>query len=239
MWDGQADLADHATQCLRAIVDDPDTALAVAFTDFGVYDPAGFPESFAAACLAVAAETDKPVVAATYTSRQFHPAVMAALAEAGVPVLDGMRNAVAAVGRRSTMRDRLGRRADRRPGRGGRRRPARASRARGRSGRRRRSAILGELGVPVPATAVVADDVDAAVAAAGGSVPRGDEDGAAAHKSDVGGVRVGLASAEAESATAYREMAARLGPTVIVAEQVGRESRSRSASSATRRSGRC
>ena len=96
VWDGQADLTDHATQCLRAIVADDDTALAIAFTDLGVYDPAGFPESFATACRTVAAETDKLVAAATYASRQFQPDVMLALAEAGIPVLDGMRNAVAA-----------------------------------------------------------------------------------------------------------------------------------------------
>ena len=101
VWDGQADLTDHATQCLRAIVADDDTALAIAFTDLGVYDPAGFPESFATACRTVAAETDKLVAAATYTSRQFQPDVMLALAEAGIPVLDGMRNAVAPPATRS------------------------------------------------------------------------------------------------------------------------------------------
>ena len=123
VWDGQADLATHATACLRAVVEDDDTAIAIAFTDLGAYDPAGFPGSFAAACRTVAGETAKPVAAATYTSRQFHPAVMHELAAAGIPVLDGMRNAVAAVGHALAVRDfqaRRGRDAAVEPGRSGR-----------------------------------------------------------------------------------------------------------------------
>ena len=166
VWDGQADLADHATQCLRAVVADGDTALAIAFTDLGAYDPAGFPDSFAAACHTVAAETDKPVVAATYTSRQFHPAVMLALAEAGIPVLDGMRNAVAAAGHAFAVRDFHARRGDIVPPEAV---DATELRERLRDpaplGEAESLALLGRLGVPVPAV-LAADDADAAVRAA-------------------------------------------------------------------------
>ncbi len=219
VWDGQADLADHATRCLRAIADDPDTALVVAFTDFGVYDPAGFPESFAAACRAVAAETDKPVAAATYASRQFHPDVMTALAAAGVPVLDGMRNAVAAIGAAFAVRDRPGGAASSDP------EPVDAGALRARLASSRPIeeveglAMLGELGVPVPAMAA-AGDIDAAVAAAARiGFPVVLKTASQRHKSDVGGVRVGLAT-EADLRAAYRDMASRLGPAVTVAEQV-------------------
>ncbi len=220
VWDGQADLADHATQCLRAIVEDSDTALAVAFTDFGVYDSAGFPESFAAACLAVAAETDKPVLAATYASRQFHPDVMTALAAGGVPVLDGMRNAVAAVGAAFAVRDRL----EGVPSDAAEPVDAAVLRARLASSQpveeTEALAILGELGVPVPEMAV-AGDVDAAVAAAVRiGFPVVLKTASGRHKTDVGGVRTGLATA-ADVRTAYDDLAARLGPAVTVAEQVG------------------
>ncbi len=219
VWDGQADLAEHATQCLRAVVADDDTALAIAFTDLGAYDPAGFPDSFAAACRTVAAETDKPVVAATYTSRQFHPAVMLALAEAGIPVLDGMRNAVAATGHAFAIRDFHARRCAAEPPEAVdavelRERLADAAPL----GEEESLALLGRLGVPVPAT-FAAGDADAAVeAAAALGFPVVLKTAAAAHKSDVGGVVLGVGSAQAVR-TAYAELAARLGPAVLVAAQ--------------------
>ena len=219
VWDGQADLTDHATQCLRAIVADDDTALAIAFTDLGVYDPAGFPDSFATACRTVAAETDKLVAAATYTSRQFQPDVMLALAEAGIPVLDGMRNAVAAAGHAFAVRDFHARR-------GGDAAPAAVDVAElcarladpAPLGEAESLALLGRLGVPVPATVVVHDADAAAKAAAGMGFPVVLKTASAAHKSDVGGVRLGLGSERAVS-EAYAELAGRLGPAVTVAAQ--------------------
>jgi acyl-CoA synthetase (NDP forming) len=220
VWDGQVDLADHATQCLRAVVADDDTALGVAFTDLGVYDPAGFPESFAAACITVAAETDKPVVAATYTSRQFHPPVMLALAEAGIPVLDGMRNAVAATGHAFAFREFQARRADHAP-------PETVDVAELRArladpsplGEGESLALLGRLAIPVPATKVVADADGAVAAATRLGFPVVLKTASSAHKSEVGGVRLGLDSEQAVRDT-YAEMAARLGPAVTVAAQV-------------------
>ncbi len=216
VWDGQNDLADHATRCLRAIVDDPDTALAVAFTDFGVYDPAGFPESFATALITVAATTAKPVVAATYASRQFHPAVMSTLADAGIPVLDGMRNAVAAVGAAFAFRDRpIGRGATEQV-------DCSALRARLASpaviDEAEALALLGGLGVPVPRMTVVHDAVAAVAASVDTGFPVVLKTAGARHKSDIGGVRAGLRS-PADVRDAYHEMAERLGADVVVAAQ--------------------
>jgi acyl-CoA synthetase (NDP forming) len=220
VWDGQADLATHATDCLRAVADDGDTALAIAFTDFGAYDPAGFPDSFATACRAVADATEKPVAAATYTSRQFHPAVMLALADRGIPVLDGMRNAVAAAGHALAVRDFQARRRREDPVE-----PVPAGRLRRRLadeapiGEAEALALLRSLGVPVPAMAVV-DDADAAArAAAQIGYPVVLKAAAAGHKSDVGGVLLGLASERAVR-DAHASLAARLGPRVTVAAQV-------------------
>jgi acyl-CoA synthetase (NDP forming) len=83
-------------------------------------------------------------------------------------------------------------------------------------------ALLRDWGVPVVA-AEVAGDLEGALAAAGRvgwpvalktAVP------GVAHKSDVGGVRLGLDGPE-ELAAAYRDLAARLGPRVLVAAMAG------------------
>jgi succinyl-CoA synthetase beta subunit len=82
--------------------------------------------------------------------------------------------------------------------------------------------LLADYGIPVPRTVVVADE-DAAVAAARAIgfpvVLKTDEPGIA-HKSDVGGVAVGLADAR-EVAASYASMAGRLGPRAVVSEQAG------------------
>ena len=220
VWDGQADLATHATACLRAVVEDDDTAIAIAFTDLGAYDPAGFPGSFAAACRTVAGETAKPVAAATYTSRQFHPAVMHELAAAGIPVLDGMRNAVAAVGHALAVRDFQARR-----GRDAAVEPADRDELCRRLadpaplGQAEALALLASYGVPVPEAAVVEDADAAAAAAARIGFPVVLKTAVAAHKSDVGGVVLGLASERAVR-RAYAELVGRLGPSATIAAQV-------------------
>jgi acyl-CoA synthetase (NDP forming) len=220
VWDGQPDLARHATDCLQAVVDDDDTALAIAFTDFGAYDPAGFPDSFAAACRTVADATTKPIAAATYTSRQFHPDVMLALAERGIPLLDGMRNAVAAAGHALAVRDFQARRGD-----GPAVEPVQVQELRARLGEpapigeAEVLAVLASLGIPVP-PATVADDAHAAVAGALRiGFPVVLKTAEAGHKSDVGGVVLGLASEQAVRA-AHAELSARIGPRVTVAAQV-------------------
>src|SRR4029079_18298138 len=71
-------------------------------------------------------------------------------------------------------------------------------------------ALLGRLGVPVPATVVV-HDADAAAKADGSmGFPVVLKTASAAHKSDVGGFRLGLGSERAVS-EAYAELAGRLG----------------------------
>jgi acetate---CoA ligase (ADP-forming) len=219
VWDGQEDLATHATACLQALAEDPAVGLALAFTDYGVHDDARFPQSFAAACTAVAATSDAPVAAATYTSRQFAPAVVCQLAASGVPVLDGMRNAVAAAGHVLRYRDARARRdaPDPVPAVDATALRERLARA-GALPEAEALALLGELGVPVPALHA-ADSADAAVAAAERiGFPVVLKTAGAAHKSDADGVRLGLRDAAAVR-DAYADVTGRLGPEVVVAAQ--------------------
>lgn len=79
-------------------------------------------------------------------------------------------------------------------------------------------ALLADYGLPSPPSRAAGDRAGALAAAAeiGYPVVLKTGDPAIAHKSDVGGVVVGLRSAE-DLAAAYDEMAARLGPRVLVA----------------------
>jgi succinyl-CoA synthetase beta subunit len=79
-------------------------------------------------------------------------------------------------------------------------------------------ALLGGLGVPVPGTVAVGDADAAATAAASLGFPVVLKTASAAHKSDVGGVRLGLGCERAVH-DAYVDMAGRLGPAVMVAAQ--------------------
>jgi acyl-CoA synthetase (NDP forming) len=69
----------------------------MAFTTYGEPASAGFAVNVAEACLGAARRTMTPIIAATYTSRQVYPELMMRLSDGGIPVLDGMRNALVAV----------------------------------------------------------------------------------------------------------------------------------------------
>jgi acyl-CoA synthetase (NDP forming)/GNAT superfamily N-acetyltransferase len=75
--------------------------------------------------------------------------------------------------------------------------------------------VLSAIGVPVVRSLVVASSQEARVAAAamGGPVALKADGPGILHKSDVGGVRLGLRTAD-EVADAYEEMAGRLGPSM-------------------------
>ena len=80
--------------------------------------------------------------------------------------------------------------------------------------------MLADYGVPVARTAA-ATDIEGVLAAAGSlGYPVVLKTAAASHKTELGGVTLGLRDEDA-LATAYREMSSRLGPSVTVQEMVG------------------
>jgi acyl-CoA synthetase (NDP forming) len=83
-------------------------------------------------------------------------------------------------------------------------------------------ALLRDYGIPAVAarSAVTLDEALAAAAALGYPVALKTDAPGVAHKSDVGGVRLGLTD-PAELALAYRDLAARLGPRVTVTAMAG------------------
>lgn len=218
VWGNGADTQALFTACLQAMADDP----AVAAVAFGVdlvpeYDG---DDSFPLTILDVAASTSKPVVVLANMVSSIDQEWAHRLREHGVPVLEGTRSGLLALGHLM----RLGQHRTAAP-------PAvqpdvpteRADRWRrrlsaGPLGGAESFALLADYGVPATEVEAVRD-AEEAVAAAGRLgwpvVLKTDEPGVA-HKSDVGGVLLGLRDADAVRA-AYSDLRTRLGPRGLVA----------------------
>jgi acyl-CoA synthetase (NDP forming) len=172
-------------------------------------------EAYPRAMLTVASGTAKPVAVLAGLPGAVDPVAAARLRAAGVPVLEGTRSGLLA------LRHLLDHAARPEP-----------PRAAGPGPRRQRwapllsasgSAVLFDLlrDYGIPAVRARAADARAAALAAAAEIGypvvlKTDEPGIA-HKSDVGGVRLGLAGPDAAGA-AYDDLAARLGPRVLVCE---------------------
>ncbi|MGH6954181.1 MAG: acetate--CoA ligase family protein, partial [Alphaproteobacteria bacterium] len=217
-WGGEPDWPDVFRDCFSAVVNDPDTAIGMLISDIGAGD--SFADKLAKVCQDVAAATTKPVVAGTYTSRQFYPRYINELSRSGIPVLDGGRTSLLAIRHALAYRDHRARAAEPPP-------PA-PDRATAERWRRRLGAVaaldeaesfamLEDFGIPVAASRPAASLDEALAAAAALGYPAALKTAAGVvHKSDRIGVRLGLGD-ERALAAAYRDLAGRLGPRVLVA----------------------
>ena len=205
-------------ECFQALVDDDDTALAVLVTDRN--RDGSVWGSYTDICERAAAHSTKPVILITNHKGSAVDPGEVILARRGLPILDGLTPALSAIRHAFAYRD--GRaRADSAP-------PAPpeadlVDRWRARLGdggpldEADALALIGDFGVPV-VPAAVADDAEAAVAAAealGYPVALKTAMPGLAHKSDTGGVALGLAGSDAVRA-AHADMAARLGSRVVI-----------------------
>jgi acyl-CoA synthetase (NDP forming) len=215
MWAGEEDLPGHVARCLDAAAGDPDTAAAAFMTEIGANDTDAWPSRVADGLRRAADGTDKPILGLTFSARQFFPEHTIALDRAGIPVLDGMGPGLRAI------RDWLS--WHRRTPRVG---PAMSPEiaglaplieaARG-GGEAEALAALAAAGIPVIAHRRAASEVETCAAARvlGYPVALKTDEGHL-HKTELGGVALGLAD-EAALSAAYRAMASRLGPRVLVA----------------------
>ena len=224
-WGGEPDWPARCEQQLRALTSDPGAGIGVVFTDFTVTDTDPLPLALAKICRKVAGESAVPVIAAQYTARHFHPEAIYLLTEAGIPVLDGSRDALLAIKNALDFRDRQAAGRAQTP-----QRLSKPDRAKVGDILRRTTTldevaaldILGELGMPVIAHGVaetlketleVADNIGYPVAL------KTAEPGIV-HKSDCQGVCLGVMDT-AELQSQYQEMGKRLGPRVTVAAMAG------------------
>ncbi len=219
-WGGEADWIGVFSDCLEAVVEDPDSAIGVNFTDYGASDTDKWPSGSAEICRRVAATSKKPIIAATFTSRHFYPEVVRALVADGIPVLDGGLTALKAIKNLFDLRDS--------------RCPvavdalttvpaARLAHWRARLARpetlseQDSLSLLSDCGVPTVRSALAASEGEAAAQAQtiGFPVVLKTAEGLT-HKSEQRGVHLDLRD-EAAFRAAYRDLASRLGPRVLVA----------------------
>lgn len=216
-WGSGVDYAAHFTACFAALMDDPAVAAGLMVVDLrdGYY----LHEGYAAAARAMVGRTAKPVALATNLAMVRHSQSALRLTEAGLPVLDGTEPALRAVKHLFAYRDfRAG---DRRPPPPTD--PALAAKWRPRLcdgtalDEAEALSLLTDYGIPTVEArrAGSLPEAQAAAAALGYPVALKTAAPGIHHKSDVGGVRLGLATPEVLAA-AYLEIAARLGPEVLL-----------------------
>lgn len=224
-WIGDSDRHARTEKLIATLAGDNDTAAVMAFTTYAESKSAGFAESVADACLQVITQTAKPIVAATYTSRQVQPDLMLRIADAGIPILDGMKTALIAFSHAFRYRSFQ----DLRKSRTGKDSAADATDTNQVESWKRRFggaaqlaeadalAFLSDFDIPCVRT-IRADTVAAAVSAAdelGYPVVLKTDEGLA-HKAAHGGVHLSLQDCDAVS-SAYTKVAADLGPKVLIA----------------------
>lgn len=220
-WGTGRDFEAIYRDCMKVLLDDPDTA-ALAF----VVDLAGedLEEGYTRVALEVFPSTEKPMAVLTNMSSAVDPEAAARLRAAGIPVLEGTETGLRAFRHLLAYRDAralpppappAG------PGRGVRDR-WRERLGRGTPvGQDEALRLLADYGIPA-AQARPAGTLEEARAAAedlGWPVALKTAAGAG-HKSDLGGVHLGLADAGALE-RAYRDLAGRLGPEVLVQAMAG------------------
>jgi len=211
------------SDCMAALLDDPDTALGVWVTD--LRDRDAYRGPFVEAAPGIAAGHDTPLVFATCFDSGLDSDVTRELGAANVPVLEGMRPALAAIRRAFDYRDARERKAMRPPAPPG---AAQVDHWRSCLGagepldEATGYALLRDFGVPAPAAQVVESAADAVAAARSFGFPVALKTAmpGIAHKSDAGGVALGLADARAVERT-YADLAARLGPRALVTPMAG------------------
>ncbi len=220
-WGTGHDATRRFKTCLQAVVDDPAAGLGVLFTDV-TNDDDPMCSALADVAVEVSLSTEKPVLVATHWSEAKYPTNGIALARSGIPLIQGTENALLAIKHAFDHRD-------------FRARPRReASHAVDKAvvaQWRRRLSVGGDLseleglnmlrdfGIEVPRFAAVssADGLDDALSGLSKPVAVKTAVAGIRHKTERGGVKLGLGDAESVRA-AYLDLDRRLGADAIVVE---------------------
>jgi acyl-CoA synthetase (NDP forming) len=215
VWATGRDTEPLFAECLAALAADPQVAAVAMAVDL-VREFDG-DEAYPRAILAAAARTAKPVAVLAGLPAAVDPIAAQQLRANGVPVLEGTRTGLLAL---RHLLDHANRPEPPPPATPG---PRRQRWAPILSAAPPGSAVLFDLlrdyGIPAVRARAAGTRAGALAAAAEIGYPvvlKTDEPGIA-HKSDVGGVRLGLAGPDAAGA-AYDDLAARLGPRVLVCQ---------------------
>jgi acetate---CoA ligase (ADP-forming) len=221
LWGTGADTADRFRDALLALADDP-TVDAVALCVDLVYE-FDDDDSYEQALYDVFEETTKPVALLSNLHSAMDPAGSGRLRDNGIPVLEGTRSGLLALGHLVELRDFR----DRPEVAGHDVDEARRSRwlerlSRGALSQEDSLSLVADYGIRATVAVTVAGRTEAEQAAEKIGLPVVLKTAAGvSHKSDFSGVIMGLESA-ASVGRAYDDLAKRLGPAVLVAEQVSR-----------------
>jgi len=201
--------------CMQALIDDPDTALAALCVE--TRDGYALTEGYGEMLRAIRAATSKPVILATNIASNSSDDVAVRLAHDGVPVLSGVASMLTVVRKAMDRRDRGTPKAATSAPKGAREK-WRARLEHGTTLDEAESlALLGEYGISVMAHDIVENEAELLMAARALLSPWALKTAMPGlfHKSDVGGVKLGIATVEALVA-AYADLKSRLGPRALV-----------------------
>lgn len=222
-WGTGTDADAIFTDCFEALVNDSDAAIGLFFTDR--HDGGALPRRYAEICRTVRAKTAKPIALVLHRHGSGGDPYDREVIDSGVPVIDGDRNALVAVRTAFDYRDFLARPALEPPPPPD---PAIIARWRERLARTpapdesETLALLADFGVPTVPNAVCESAEDAVRAAAGFGYPVALKTAMPGilHKSERGGVRLGITD-ETALRTSYGELARTLGRRALVAPMAG------------------
>jgi acetate---CoA ligase (ADP-forming) len=219
MWGASANAQWQLTESLTALADDPAVdAVALAVDLVTEFDG---DRSYPLAVAGAARRTSKPLAVLANIPSAIDPVVAGELRAGGIPVLEGTRSGLLALGHLLAHGTRPPRPQPPPADPGRRSRWAQALRG-GRTDPGTMFCLLADYGIPVARTRAVAS-AEAALAAAaeiGYPVVLKTGEPGVAHKSDAGGVLLGIAG-PAGLAAGYADLAGRLGPRVLVCETAG------------------
>jgi acyl-CoA synthetase (NDP forming) len=225
-WGTGRDFEQIFETSLLALMNDEDSALGLFVCD--LCDDLDLHHAYVAVCEAVVQRSPKLLAVMTNYSAWSHRRLAMRLARAGIPVLDGAESSLRALRHALNWRDRQAH---------SQQWPETAAQVTSlRSDRWRRLmrerdaplsedeayALLADYGIAVPRHAIAEDahSLHAAAQRTGFPLVLKTATAGIVHKSDVGGVRLGIRDV-GELAAAYAELSARLGPRVLLSEQIG------------------
>jgi acyl-CoA synthetase (NDP forming) len=212
------------TEGFAALVGDPNTAMGAVFTS--LRDGSGVSEGWVRVAIEGFKRFDKPIAVIANFGWTRHAALTRQLTEAGIPLIDATKPGLLAVKHAFAHRD-WRQLPPLKPPKGPVAKVRETWRARLAEGRpldeAEGLALLAAYGIPVPKFTVAESEADALKAARAIRYPVALKTAmpGIAHKSDVGGVKLGIRDAKALKA-AYRELRRKLGPRAIIAEMAGK-----------------
>jgi acetate---CoA ligase (ADP-forming) len=211
-WGTGRDAEEVFVECLQAVADDPAVGAIAFCVDLTAEETPDY--AYSDAAFTVSGRTGKPLVVLSNLTTTVDPVQAGRLREGGIPVLEGTETGLRAIRHLLDRHERS-------------MRPPTSSRLTPSSnpvpmlaGEAAALEALGSYGIPVPRIEVVGDEAALLEAAERIGYPivlKTVE--SVDHKTEEGGVMVGLED-EARLGDAYRDLAARLGPRVLAAEQI-------------------